>query len=436
MRHHNAVANSGPEIHLNLNVRGLPLSATLSINEKSAELQRQGKEVFRLGLGQSPFPVPQPVVDELKANAFQKDYLPVMGLRELRGAVAEYHRKFHGIDYTGSDVLIGPGSKELMFILLLVYYGDLVIPTPSWVSYAPQAQITGRHIHWLPTSLANGLRLTPAELEKLCRQDPARPRVIILNYPNNPTGCTYKMEELKAIARVARKYRAILLSDEIYGELHHLGQHVSIARFYPEGTIISGGLSKWCGAGGWRLGTFLFPKSLYWLRDAMAAVASETYTSTSAPIQYAAVRAFKHGAEIERYLMQCRRILRVLGRYIAKRLRKTGIVVLDPEGGFYLFVNFNPFREQLIKKGIDTSEKLCARLLEETGVAILPGQEFGRPGEELSARLAYVDFDGARALSAAEQTPPSKPLDSAFLKLYAPKIITATDRLCGWVSAL
>jgi aspartate aminotransferase len=406
----------------------------LTINEKSVELQRQGREVFRLGLGQSPFPVPQPVVDELKVNAYQKDYLPVMGLRELRGAVASYYRGRDGIDYTGNDVMIGPGSKELMFIVQLVYYGDLVIPTPSWVSYAPQAQIIGRHIRWLPTSLANGLRLVPEEIERLCEKDPDRPRIIILNYPNNPTGCTYKADELKALAHVARKYRVILISDEIYGELHHLGQHVSIARFYPEGTIISGGLSKWCGAGGWRLGTFVFPRSLHWLRDAMAVVASETYTATSAPIQYAAVRAFKHGAEIENYLFQARRILRILGRHFTKQLKKIGVSLPEPEGGFYLFANFNPFREELIKRGIITSEQLCERLLEETGVAILPGSVFGRQPEELSARLAYVDFDGARALVAAGQVPANKSLDIDFLNLYAPKVMTAVDRICNWFS--
>lgn len=434
MKNFKSHRNSTPDINLNLNVRGLSQSATLSINEKSAELQRKGREVFRLGLGQSPFPVPQPVVDELKVNAHQKDYLPVMGLRELRGAVAEYHRRTDGIDYTGEDILIGPGSKELMFILQLVYYGDLVIPTPSWVSYAPQAQIIGRHIRWLQTSPANGLRLTPGEIEKLCEKDPDRPRLVILNYPNNPTGCTYKIDELKAIAQVARKYRLIVLSDEIYGELHHLGQHVSIARYYPEGTIISGGLSKWCGAGGWRLGTFVFPKSLYWLRDAMGVVASETYTATSAPIQYAAVRAFRRGAEIEQYLFQARRILRTLGRYFARRLQKSGVSVPEPDGAFYLFANFDPFKEALLRKGIDTSEKLCEHLLEETGVAILPGSVFGRQPEELSARLAYVDFDGARALVAAGQVSSNKPLDTSFYKLYAPKVMTAIDRICNWLS--
>ncbi len=424
-----------PAVHLNLNIRGLSKSATLAINEKSHALIREGREVFKLGLGQSPFPVPESVVEELKANAHQKDYLPVMGLPALCDAVADFHRRMEGIDFTGDDVLIGPGSKELMFILQLVYYGDLVIPTPSWVSYAPQAQIIGRHIHWLQTRWENDLSLFPEELDQHCRKDPDRPRLIILNYPNNPSGNSIVSGKLKALAEVARKYRIILLSDEIYGELNHRGQHVSIARYYPEGTIISSGLSKWCGAGGWRLGTFAFPKSLTWLKEAMGVVASETFTSTSAPIQYAAVRAFQGGLDIEKYLYYSRRVLRSLGQYYYQRLRKAGAILPEPRGGFYLFVNFEPFREKLEEKGIHNSTDFCNLLLDETGVAILPGVVFGRPAGELSARLAYVDFDGARALAGAAQVPNGKSLDTDFLKLYFPKMIKACDRLCEWLDA-
>ena len=126
-----------PDVQLNLNVRGVPPSATLAINERCAELESEGRQVFRFGLGQSPFPVPEVVVEELRRNAHQKDYLPVKGLRELREEVAEHHRRRFSIDCSADDVLVGPGSKELMFLLQLVYYGDLVVPTPAWVSYAP-----------------------------------------------------------------------------------------------------------------------------------------------------------------------------------------------------------------------------------------------------------------------------------------------------------
>jgi aspartate aminotransferase len=419
-------------VHLNLNVRGLKPSATLAINERSNQLREQGRKVYKLGLGQSPFPVPSPVVESLRANAFQKEYLAVKGLLELREAVAAYRRRRHGTECTADDVLIGPGSKELMFLLQLVYYGDLVIPTPSWVSYAPQAHIIGRHVFWLPTNPAKGWRLTPDELERLCKEDGGRPRIVILNYPSNPTGLTYEAGELEALAKTAREHDMIVLSDEIYGELHHEGRHVSIASFYPEGTIISGGLSKWCGAGGWRLGTFIFPPSLRWLLEAMANVGSETYTSTSAPIQFAAVRAFQGGAEIEQYLLNSRRVLAALGRRLASRLQQADIQVDIPEGAFYLFPDFSRGAERLRQRGITTGLGFCERLLDEAGVAVLPGYCFGRPREELTARLAYVDFDGARALAAAEQYPASQPLDEAFLKTYCGTMLEAIELLCGW----
>ena len=175
-------------IHLNLNVRGLAPSATLAINEKSAELQALGRPVFRLGLGQSPFPVPGRVIQSLRDNAHRKDYLPVSGLNSLRESVAGFNERLQGIRTDPGLVMIGPGSKELIFILQLVYYGDLVIPTPSWVSYSPQARIVGRHVYWVPTSPDNYWRMSPDQLEKICRTDPDKPRIAILNYPSNPTG--------------------------------------------------------------------------------------------------------------------------------------------------------------------------------------------------------------------------------------------------------
>lgn len=420
-------------VWLDLRVRGMQPSATVAINDRCNALREQGRRVYKLGLGQSPFPVPRPVVEELRANAHQKDYLPVKGLRLLRRAVADYNRRSQGINCTFEDVLVGPGTKELMFLLQLVYYGDLVIPNPSWVSYAPQARIIGRQVRWVQTRSANRWRLMPEDLEALCSEDPGRPRVFILNYPSNPTGATYSTERLKELARVARQYKVVLLSDEIYGDLHHRGQHVSVARFYPEGTIISSGLSKWCGAGGWRLGTFTFPPGLRWLNDAMSAVASETYTSTSAPIQYAAVRAYEGGLEIERYLWASRRILSALGRACAKRLQAAGLGVDSPAGGFYLFPDFGPLRSMLLERGIRTSRQLCERLLEDTGVAILPGSDFGQPAEELTARIAYVDFDGARALAAVEQLPPDSLLDEGFLRSNCPLVLEAVDRIGAWL---
>jgi len=420
-----------PSIQLSLNVRGLGLSATLAINERSARLAAQGRTVCRLGLGQSPFPVPDIMQRALASNAHQKDYLPVQGLPALRAAICGYLHRTQGLDFEPEDILIGPGTKELMFLLQLAYYGDLVIPTPSWVSYAPQAEILGRRVTWLPTEIEHGLGVTARGLDTVCARDPERPRLLILNSPGNPTGTAYTREALTEIAETAQRYRMLLLSDEIYGGVQFDGRHVSAARIYRGGTIISDGISKWAGAGGWRLGFLAFPKALGWLRDAMASVASETYTSVSAPIQHAAITAFEGGPEMDLYLDKSRRILEAIARFTTIKLEGAGARLNPIRGGFYAFPDFSAHREQLQARGIGDSTALCERLLEETGVATLPGSAFGRSTHELSLRLAFVDFDGQAALDAIE---PGQTLDEAFVRTIAPRVANGIDALCDWVA--
>ncbi|MCH8489629.1 MAG: aminotransferase class I/II-fold pyridoxal phosphate-dependent enzyme [Oceanicaulis sp.] len=418
-----------PSVQLNLNVRGLGLSATLAINERSAALQAEGRQISRLGLGQSPFPVPDIMQRALRAHAHEKDYLPVQGLPALRASICGYLKRTQGLDFDPEDILIGPGTKELMFLLQMVYYGDLVIPTPSWVSYAPQARILGRPITWLPTEPETGLGVTAKSLRALCAPDPDRPRLLILNSPGNPTGTAYTREALREIAAAAHDHRLLLLSDEIYGGVQFDGQHHSMAREYRGGTIISDGLSKWAGAGGWRLGFFAFPKSLAWLRKGMSAAASETYTSVSAPIQHAAIAGFEGGPEIELYLERCRAILAALADYVSQRLTQAGAAVNPIRGGFYAFPDFDALRDKLAARGVATSETLCERLLEETGTATLPGSAFGRPENELSLRLAFVDFDGEAALNALAA---GESLDAGFVKRHAPRVVAGIEAMARW----
>ncbi|CAN5257237.1 pyridoxal phosphate-dependent aminotransferase [soil metagenome] len=421
------VSETRMDFPINPNVQKLKPSATLAVNERSKELAQQGKEIYRLGFGQSPFPVPDSVVKTLRENAFQKDYLPTKGLPELRTAVAGFHQHRHDFSVSAEDIFIGPGSKELMFILQLIWQGTILIPSPSWVSYEPQAKLLGRKAVWLPAEFEDGWRLMPETLEEFCRENPNEPYLLILNYPGNPTGVTYSADLLEEIAQVVRKYKILVLSDEIYGELNYSGRHISLAKFYPEGTIVSGGLSKWCGAGGWRLGTFCFPPNLRRISDLMASVASETFSAVSAPIQYAAVTAFEPNDEIENYLIKTRKILSRLGNTIAGRLQDFGIRTALPEGGFYLFPDFSNFADKLREKGITNSPQFCEKLLTETGVALLPGADFGRPSEELTCRLAYVDFDGAKCLeNFSEQS------DENFLEENCGKVLKAVDLIGLW----
>jgi len=418
--------------HLNPNVLGLPPSATLAINERSDELIAQGRKVFKLGLGQSPFPVPRSVVEALRRAAPEKDYLPVRGLRPLREQVTEFLHRRHKIERARRQVLVGPGSKELIFMTQLAYAGELLVPSPSWVSYAPQARIIGRRVTWLPTTLEDSWKLLPRTLDEYCGANPGLPRLLILNYPNNPTGVSYTDAELAALADVARRHQLLVVSDEIYADLDHHGRTASISHHYPEATIVSTGLSKWCGAGGWRLGVFSFPEELEWLCGAMAAIASETFTSVSAPIQYAAIEAFRGGPEIERYLAHCRSILRELGSHSAAVLRAAGCRLPPVDGAFYLFPEFGAVPGELQERGIDGSPELAEQLLQDTGVATLPGSVFGRPHAELTLRLSYVNFNGEQALAAAEA---GEPIGEAFIREHCPDTVEAISRIAEWVAS-
>ncbi|MFK0572602.1 pyridoxal phosphate-dependent aminotransferase [Endozoicomonas sp.] len=417
------------ESQLNPKVQALGPSATLQINELSQQLLKEGRDIIRLGLGQSPFPVPDIVVKSLQKHAHEKDYLPVRGLLALRQAVADYYQRRDGLDVDAESVLIGPGSKELLFNIQMACQAELILPAPSWVSYAPQAVMLGRKVRYLPTDMDNGWRIFPGQLDQLPPPGD-QARFLLLNYPSNPTGASYEPEHLQALAEVARRQKIIIIADEIYGETRFSGEHHSMASFYPEGTILSGGLSKWCGAGGWRLGTMVFPQELRNLQDAMAVIASETFTSTSAPIQYAACTAFSENPEITRYLEHSRQVLALIAGYMVKSLRSLGLRMANPVGGFYLFVSFAAFREQLKGRGIASATELCNALLSETGVAMLPGSDFGLMADQLLVRMAFVDFDGARALDAVAEGQ-YQPED--FVRQYCPRLFAACQRLEQWL---
>ena len=366
-------------------------SSTLSINELSKKIQTQGKKVFKFGLGQSPFPVPSILVKELQKNAHIKDYLDVSGLYELRDSIAKYHTSKNKFGYNADDVLVGPGSKELLFQCQMVFDGITLLPAPSWVSYAPQANFLGKKILWIQTTAKENWHITANLLEDICKKDKEN-KLLILNSPNNPSGTSSR--HLEELAFIAKKYELIIISDEIYAELDFTGNYQSITHFYPEGTIVSGGLSKWCGAGGWRLGTMIFPQNLSLIRKAMRSVASETFTSVSAPIQYAAVKAYK--INHNEFLKKCRLILKFVSSFLHEELCSVGIKALKPTGGFYILCDFS----NVIKKSdnIFSDKELSNFLLQKLGVASLPGSDFGLAKEKMILRLAFVDFDGGKAL--------------------------------------
>ena len=398
-------------------------SSTLSINELSKKIQTQGKKVFKFGLGQSPFPVPSILVKELQKQAHSKDYLDVSGLYELRDSIAKYHTSKNKFGYNADDVLVGPGSKELLFQCQMVFDGITLLPAPSWVSYAPQANFLGKKILWIQTTAKENWHITANLLEDICKKDKEN-KLLILNSPNNPSGTSSL--HLEELAFIAKKYELIIISDEIYAELDFTGNYQSIAHFYPEGTIVSGGLSKWCGAGGWRLGTMIFPQNLSLIRKAMRSVASETFTSVSAPIQYAAVKAYK--INHNEFLKKCRLILKFVSSFLHEELCSVGIKALKPTGGFYILCDFS----NVIKKtdNIFSDKELSNFLLQKLGVASLPGSDFGLAKEKMILRLAFVDFDGGKALKYLRYR---NKLEISDYKELFPMVYEGSLKIKNWV---
>lgn len=385
-------------------------SDTLLINEQSRLLEAGGRRIFKFGFGQSPFPVFAPAVEALAKHAAEKAYLPVQGLPALREQIASFHSDIDHTRWDAERIVVGPGSKLLLFALMKsLPEADILIPAPSWVSYAPQARMAGQRTVRLDASFESRWQVTPEQLEAHCAADPERLKLLILNAPGNPTGLSPDEDAQKRLAEVARRHGVLILADEIYGLLHHRGEHRAFALDYPEGTVTTSGLSKWCGAGGWRLGVMHIPAELgTGLFARLLGLASETWSSVASPVQYAAITAYTRTPELDAYVQRQREVLSEIGQWCATRLNNAKVRTHAPDGGFYLFPDFEAHREALAARGITTSAELTARLLEDAGVALLPGSAFGCDPSQLTVRLAYVDFDGAALLksdhSALEQT--------------------------------
>jgi aspartate aminotransferase len=403
-------------------VKNLKPSSTLLINETSRKLEKQGKKIYKFGFGQSPFKVPEDVVRELINNAHQNKYLPMQGLSELRNAVAKYTSKKKNYDYKSENVIIGPGSKELMFLLHVIFEGEIILPAPSWVSYAPQAILGRNKVQILQTKRENNWFPTASEIEEIVLEDKNKNYLLFLNSPNNPSGQI--CENLEEIASIAEKYNLIILSDEIYSELSFINNYQSISNFCPKKTIISTGLSKWCGAGGWRLGYFLVPDSLIEIKNMINVLASETFSAVSAPIQYAAIKAYEQ--DHSNYINKSKNILGAIGNYVYENLRSNKVLINKPQGGFYLMPEF-------LNKKFNSSSEMCDSILNDTGVALLPGSDFGFEQTKMLARLSFTDFDGQEFMNKIED---NQKIDNDEINKFAPKIVEGVDKLKKWSESI
>ena len=404
------------------NVAKLKPSATLVINEKCKELIKQGKKVYQFGFGQSPFPVPEQIVGALKNNAHRKEYLPMQGLNDLRDAISKYLEKKTGVNYSKENIIITPGSKEAMLLMHVAFDGEIILSAPSWVSYEPQAIIGRNKVHWIETSRENNWFPTAKQLEKKIQSLKNRNLIFILNSPNNPSGTVCK--NLKELATVAKKHNLLILSDEIYTDLTFCNKYDSISKFYPQGTFISGGLSKWCGAGGWRLGFFAVPHKLSSFLESIKTLASESYSTVNSPLQFAAIEAYK--GDYSEYKKKVTSILRSVGNYVYNNLKSNKVLVRPPQGAFYLMPEF-------LNNKFKSSIKLCETILEDTGVAMLPASEFGFKSKKMLTRLSYTDFNGAEFLKANIN---GNLLDDKIIEKYAPNVVEGIQKLSNWAKIL
>ena len=371
-----------------------PASATLRMNEAVAARRAAGQRTIHLGFGEANFPLPTPLREELARAATRTEYAPVLGLPALRAAIAAYLARTRALAITPATVMVGPGSKPLLYALLHALAGDVLLPTPSWVSYAPQARLTGKRVFSVATDASDCHRLTSDALDaafQAAHTAGGDPRILVINTPSNPTGGMFAAADAEAVARWARAHDMTILSDEIYAELAHGWRpHLSPARFYPEGTIVTGGMSKAFSAGGWRLGYAALPATEAGERLLAAArsLASELWSSAATPMQQAAIPAFAFDDAMERYVRRSARVHAHAAARLYDALVAAGAECPRPAGAFYLYPDFAPWRAQLAARGVSTSAELASHLLELWDIATLPASDFGEAPDALRLRLA------------------------------------------------
>lgn len=379
---------------------GLKPSSTLYINETVNKLWQQGEQVFHMGFGESRFEVSEELRNALQTHASEKSYLAARGLPQLTQAIARYYSSKLGHSFAEHQVIVGPGSKSLIYGLQLVLDADLFLPTPSWVSYAPQATLLGNKFSYIPSRMEDDYRLDIAELDKLVCKSENPTKLLVINSPNNPTGQMLNDTELEALAEYCRANQIWVLSDEIYFQVSHGGvKHTSISKYYPEGTFVLGGLSKHFSIGGWRLGVALLPDTDFGaaVMQKLVVLSSETWSGVTAPIQYAALTAYSMAPNVEQYVTDCCDIHGIRTRFVAKHLSQLGIRCSRIDGAFYIAANFDQFAEPLIKLGVNNSAQLARYLLDTHKIASLPGSDFGLPEQVLTLRLStsYLDMESS-----------------------------------------
>ncbi|MGN2637510.1 pyridoxal phosphate-dependent aminotransferase [Nocardia takedensis] len=402
------------------------MSATLAADEALRQRRLAGERVVSLASGEIGLPVLPSLARRLAEAAGHNAYGQVPGSPELRDAVAGYWRR-RGLDTDPDLVVAGPGSKPLLFALLLALGGDVAVPVPSWVSYAAQARLAGARPLPVPIRPGEGGVPDPAALRAAVREARARgrdPRVVVVTVPDNPTGTLASAATLAELAHVARELDLVIVSDEIYGDLvfDAATPAVSPALFAPERTVVTTGITKNLALGGWRLGVARLPevppgRDLF---PRLTAIASQIWSTAAAPVQAAAAYAFTEPPEVRARVAASLRLHERVVRAVADRVVAAGADLAPVRATCYLYPDFAPLRARLHRvHGIDDAADLTAQLAERHGIGVLPGAAFGEDARSLRVRLAtgrlYGESDAERAAVLAAPDPLTTPSVRAAL---------------------
>lgn len=347
---------------------------------KFFDIVSEMKDAISLGVGEPDFDTPWHIRDEgifalEKGKTF---YTSNSGLKELREEICNYLKRKQNISYNPvSEVIVTVGGSEAIDIGLraLVNPGDeVIIPQPSYVSYEPCAVLAGAKPVIINLKAENEFRLTPEGLKSAITD---KTKVLILPYPNNPTGAIMERKDLEEIAKIIIDNDIYVMSDEIYAELTYKGEHVSIASLdgMKERTILINGFSKAYAMTGWRLGYACAPEEIIKQMTKIHQFAIMCAPTTS---QYAAVEALKNGDDDVESMRQAYNQRR---RFLLNAFREMGLECFEPYGAFYVF--------PCIKEFGMTSEEFATRFLEEERVAAIPGNAFGESGEGF-LRISYA----------------------------------------------
>lgn len=368
-------------------------SATLALNEKMAAREKAGLPVVHLGFGEAGLPVPPEVAAVLSDAAAATSYPPVAGAAHARRAAADYWTR-RGMSTEEGQVILGPGSKALLYATLSALPGDLVLPAPSWVSYAAQAELTGKRVIGVPIPPDAGGVPDPEQLNSALRKakaEGADPRIMLVTLPDNPTGTLASGEVVEHVCAVAEQHDLTIVSDEIYRDLaHDPGTVVSPASLQPERTVVTGGLSKNMALGGWRIGFARLPAGPFGRRlgTELVGVASEIWSGLPGPMQEAAAHVLTEPPAVTEHIAAARELHAAVATAVHTAFTDIGASGRAPTAAFYCYPDLEPLRPALRARGLTNGSELADHLLEHHGVGVLAGEHFGDAPEAYRFRVA------------------------------------------------